>query len=144
MHTFHVYINHVSLSSRWSLIGNLRFYALTGWSWGSCTPMTGRVGCIICSLQYHLRPERSRLSPAMYLQDSVHAPLKWKPQLYCIWNNIAECSWSSFISHHMLKWKTGFTTHVTHTIWNRPCQELDLLQNGSLPNLFQFILRNCH
>ena len=30
------------------------------------------------------------------------------------------------LSPHV-KVKTGFTTHVTHTIWNRPCQELGFI-----------------
>ena len=97
---------------------------LIGWSWGSCTLMIGRVGGIICSLQYHLRPERSRLSPAMYLQDLCMLP--WNGSLsYTVFGN--KCSRMFLVIFHILphvKVKTWFTTHVTHTLWNRPCQQL--------------------
>lgn len=97
---------------------------LPGWSWGSCTLMIGRIGGIICSLQYHLRPERSRLSPAMYLQDMCILPGNGS-LCYTAFGN--ECSLMFLVIFHILphvKVKTWFTTHITHTLWNRPCQQL--------------------
>ena len=129
-------------------LANGTFMHLTGWIWGSCTPMIGKVGGIICSLQYHLRPERSRLSSAMYLQDLCMLP--WNGSLsYTAFGN--KCSRMFLVIFHLsphVKVKTWFTTHVTHTLRNRPCQELAFITEWKptkpIPTYFKKLLSGTH
>lgn len=130
------------------LLANGTFMHLTGWSWGSCTPMIGRVGGIICSLQYHLRPERSRLSSARYLKDLCMLP--WNGSLsYTAFGN--KCSRMFLVIFHLsphVKVKTWFTTHITYTLWNRPCQELAFITEWKpikpIPIYFKKLLSGTH
>lgn len=118
------------------------FIHLTGWGWGSCTPVAGRVGGVIYFLQHHLRIEVScpQLCACKTPACSFEMEALIIPHLEI---RVTECSWSSFIFHHMLKWKLGpLHTWLTHYRQDH-AKNWHWVQSGSLPNLFQLIWSNC-